>query len=231
MSIQVTCPGCLTRFQVNDKFAGKKGPCPKCKAEIMIPDKSDEVVIHAPEHSGPKDSQGRSVLKPIEREEVRITRWGLIAVLGAIVCSLAIAIGLRFTGEVSLVLRVLGAILFAPALIFAGYTFARDQELAPYRGRELWIRVGITSLVCAGLWLIYAFIPSYLFDYRQAAEAPYWLAGVTISAMMALGALAALAAFELEFTGGLVISALYFIGTLGLAWLAGIQLAGLELAG
>src|SRR6056297_1201645 len=92
MSIQVTCPGCLTRFQVNDKFAGKKGPCPKCKAEIMIPDKSDEVVIHAPEHSGPKDSQGRSVLKPIEREEVRVTRWGLIAVLGAIVCSLAIAV-------------------------------------------------------------------------------------------------------------------------------------------
>ena len=34
MAIDVTCPSCHTRFQVSDKFAGKSGPCPKCKNTI-----------------------------------------------------------------------------------------------------------------------------------------------------------------------------------------------------
>jgi hypothetical protein len=37
MPIQVTCPGCKAQFNVSEKFAGKKGPCPKCKAVITIP--------------------------------------------------------------------------------------------------------------------------------------------------------------------------------------------------
>src|SRR6187401_2984774 len=57
MAIDVTCASCKTRFQVSDKFAGKQGPCPKCKKIITVPTKKDEVVIHVPE-SGPKDSKG-----------------------------------------------------------------------------------------------------------------------------------------------------------------------------
>src|SRR6476661_3159539 len=30
MAIAVVCPSCHARFQVQDKFAGKEGPCPKC---------------------------------------------------------------------------------------------------------------------------------------------------------------------------------------------------------
>lgn len=37
MPIQVTCPSCKTGFRVSDQFAGKEGPCPKCKAKIRIP--------------------------------------------------------------------------------------------------------------------------------------------------------------------------------------------------
>lgn len=37
MPILVTCPGCKAQFNVSDKFAGKQGPCPKCKAVISIP--------------------------------------------------------------------------------------------------------------------------------------------------------------------------------------------------
>src|SRR6185436_17408582 len=71
MPISVVCPGCKKRFSVSEKFAGQKGPCPSCKAVIQIPDKAEEVVIHAPEEAGPKDSKGKTVLKPILREETR----------------------------------------------------------------------------------------------------------------------------------------------------------------
>ena len=65
MPINVTCPGCLKRFSVADKFAGKQGPCPKCKKIITIPKKEDQVVIHAPDHSeaGAVGAGGRHVLK------------------------------------------------------------------------------------------------------------------------------------------------------------------------
>jgi hypothetical protein len=225
MSIQVTCPGCLTRFQVNDKFAGKKGPCPKCKAQIMIPTAEEAVVIHAPEEMGPKDSEGRPVLKPLAREDAKVTRTGLLVVSGAIVLAVGFAIGLRFTGEVPVWLRVLSLLLVAPPLVAAGYSFARDPELAPYRGQEFWLRLAILAVVFPSLWMIYAFVPAYLFELKSAAHAEYWLVGVACTAMVAGGAVAAMATFELEFSGGLAISALYFVATLGLAVLAGITLA------
>ncbi len=42
MPIQVTCPGCLKRFTVADKHAGKQGPCPACKKPITIPKLEEE---------------------------------------------------------------------------------------------------------------------------------------------------------------------------------------------
>src|SRR5437588_12397103 len=95
MAIDVTCPSCYARFQVSDKFAGKSGPCPKCKKTIKVPEKKDEVVIHAPEVTGPKDSTGVAVLKPISRKEVRLTTTQIIAIVGSIVVVLIVAVVLR----------------------------------------------------------------------------------------------------------------------------------------
>ena len=66
MPIAVICPGCKTNFRVNEKFAGQKGPCPKCKTIVVIP-QIEEVKIHAPEEfeSGGKDSKGRPSAKPL----------------------------------------------------------------------------------------------------------------------------------------------------------------------
>ena len=61
MAIDVTCIKCHTRFQVSEKFAGKSGPCPKCKNTIKIPELKDQVVIHAPEVSGTKTATGQPV--------------------------------------------------------------------------------------------------------------------------------------------------------------------------
>src|SRR5206468_717565 len=95
MAIDVTCPSCHTRFQVSDKFAGKSGPCPKCKATIKIPDKTQEVVIHAPEVSGPTDSKGQAVLKPIARKEVRLQMPQIVAIIGSVLVVLIVAVVLR----------------------------------------------------------------------------------------------------------------------------------------
>ena len=76
MSIQVTCPGCLKRFSVSEKFAGQKGPCPKCKTVIEIPKLGDEVVIHGGEefdHAG-RDAHGKLIGKPILRIRSGVTR-------------------------------------------------------------------------------------------------------------------------------------------------------------
>ena len=84
MPIQVTCPGCLKRFSVADKFAGQKGPCPKCKQIITIPKKEDEVVIHAPDHSeaGAVGASGRNVLKTFKRKDTKFQPLVFTAVIG-----------------------------------------------------------------------------------------------------------------------------------------------------
>ncbi|MCE9608517.1 MAG: zinc-ribbon domain-containing protein [Planctomycetia bacterium] len=80
MPIPVVCPGCKAAFNVSDKFAGKQGPCPKCKTLIAIPkldaaQPKEEIKIHAPEEAqgGPKGASGRPVLKPIERRDARLS--------------------------------------------------------------------------------------------------------------------------------------------------------------
>lgn len=82
MPIPVVCPGCKASFSVSDKFAGKQGPCPKCKTPITIPKltaakPAEEIKIHAPEEAtgGPKGSSGRPVLKPITRTDVKLNPY------------------------------------------------------------------------------------------------------------------------------------------------------------
>ena len=227
MPIQVTCPKCFKRFQVSDKFAGKTGPCPNCKSQIKVPETQEEVVIHAPQDDAPKDSKGRSVLKPLKRTETEVTRRGLILTFAAILLAIGVAIGIRATVEetVPLAVKILGAILLAPPLAWAGYTFVRDSELAPYTGNELYTRVAILSAIFAATWLIYAFIPSYLFDYEAASEMSWVIFGVFFTIMLVVGAIGSAATFEFEFSGGLTHAGLYLLVTFALGALSGIQFA------
>lgn len=232
MPIQVTCPKCLKRFQVSDQFAGKTGPCPNCKEQIKVPDKSEEVVIHAPDDGAPKDRSGRSVLKPLKRKETDVTRKGLLLSGAAIVVAFGLAFVVRYmsgSGDLSggglLAVKIVGALLLAPPLVWAGYTFARDSELAPYVGPDLRNRVLILSVILAALWLVYAFIPSYVMELDSASEMSYVVFGVIFSIMLVMGAFASVGTFELEFLNGLVHAGLYLLVTLALAVACGFQLA------
>ena len=224
MPIAVTCPKCLTRFSVNEKFAGKKGPCPKCKNEITIPELTEQVVIHAPPDVAPKDSKGQSVLKPIKRKEAKFSRaliWGSV---GGVVGAILLALGMRLTGGTPIILRILIALAVAPPLVRFGYAISRDSELEPYVGRELWNRVWIVSAVLAATWLIYVFITPYVLDIDYASEMGLLASGISLVVMLAFGSIAAMAAFELEFFGGMIIAGVYVAATLLLAILGAVQL-------
>ena len=224
MPIPVTCPGCLARFTVSDKYAGKQGPCPKCKKSITVPDKSQEVVIHAPDE-GPKDSTGKPVLKPIRR--VEFTPNGLQIGVAIGVASLAIisAIWARATGFVppTWSLALIATALAYP-LTSIGYTFFKDDELGGYIGKERLVRLGVCALVFVLTWGLYWFL-SYYFGNSVLAQTDVVQMSIFIVLMFAAGIGASLGTCELEVGQSFLHYAIYFIATLLLAILAGVPLA------
>lgn len=226
MSISVTCPSCLKRFSVSDKFAGKEGPCPNCQKPIKIPERADEVVIHAPKASGPTDSKGKSVLKPIKRSETKI---GVPVIVGGVVAAVAIfaiAAALGFSGQQPpTALLVAGALVAAAPLAFLGYWFLHDDELEGYNGRQLLARCGIVTIAFAALWLIYGFVPKFVLDYESMAEYSGLVMVIFLPIMIAIGAAVSVLVLELEVAQG-AMHAVFYVGvTLVLAWLAGAQLS------
>lgn len=217
MTIQVVCPGCKKRFSVDDKFAGKQGPCPKCKTVIKIPEKTDDVVVHEPESFGPKGKKGRAVLKPIERTETKFSP--VIAGVAAGASLLVLLIAVLFRDQAPTGLLVLGAILLAPPLVWAGYAFLRDDEFEPFVGRELWIRVGACSLVYALLWGLVPLIAGYGLQLDQLELIHMaFLAPVLIG----LGAFTAYASLDFDFGMGAMHYGLYLSVTVLLRLVLGL---------
>lgn len=227
MAIVVVCSKCRARFQVSEKFAGQKGPCPKCKNEITIPDKSQEVKIHAPETFGPKDAKGRAVLKPIFREE---TKWNPVAagVIGGIVLLcfiLAFVVGgigfekvtsdrgkdYQEANAIGYASMILGSLLLGGALGIGGYTLVRDSELEPYRGKELWIRVAVCAVGYTALWgvvwLVKLLLPGLYIDSNVVATS------IALIAMLAIGGGIGHFSFDIEYTNGLLHYGMFLIVT------------------
>ena len=93
-------------------------------------------------------------------------------------------------------------------------------------GPELRNRVLICSAIFVALWLIYAFVPTYVFDLDRPSEMSYMTAGIFFCIMLGLGGLASTATFELEYLNGLTHAGLYILTILLLALVSGVQLAG-----
>jgi hypothetical protein len=220
MSISVVCTGCRKRFSVNDKFAGKKGPCPHCKTVIQVPAKGEEVVVHAPEGFGPKDSAGQATLKPIERKETKVSPLLTAAILIGIIVALVVAFLFRSPeGDVPLLLLAIGAMALAPPLVWGGYAFLRDAELDCFRGKELLIRVAICSAVYAALWGLMTLVTGYLLD----DEPLQVIHMVFIAPVMAgIGAFGAYASFDFEFGTAAIHYGLYLLVTVALRLIMGL---------
>jgi hypothetical protein len=221
MPIQVTCPGCHKRFSVSDKFAGQKGPCPQCKAIIQVPTKAEEVVVHAPQEFGPKDATGRGVLKPISRKETKFSTTVAVAIGASVVVVVVLALLLRtYGGEVPMPILGVAAFLLGPPLAYAGYSFLRNDELEPHRGRSLLIRSLICGAVYAGLWGLYALGIHVLYE-GERFELFQLMFVVPILA--AIGAATAFASFDLDFGSGLIHYSFYLLVTVLLRMIMGMS--------
>ena len=223
MAIRVTCAKCHTRFNVSEKFAGKEGPCPKCKTKIKIPAKSEEVVIHEPEMSGPKTITGESILKPITRKEMVLTSVHITVIVCLIVCFLICALVFNFTfadkhAFPAWVLWV-SAIVMGPPICLAAYFMLRDQELAGFVGKELWVRILICSAVYALLWIA---MPIGKYAFSDSYETGSWIMALVI--MAGGGAAAGMLCFDLDYLMGLVHYGLYLVLCLVGRVVAGIGL-------
>ena len=221
MSIRVTCPKCHTRFNVSDKFAGKKGPCPKCKSTIKIPDKDEQVVVHEPEISGPKSMTGEAVLNPIRRKEAKLTSVHITLIVSLLVLFLICALVFRFMfadpfNFPSWILWI-SSIVIAPPICFAGYFMLRDPELGGYVGKELWVRILICSAIYALLWLA---MPLGKYAFSDNYESGSWIMALII--MAAGGGAAGMLSFDLDYIMGTVHYGLYLVFCLLGRLIAGI---------
>ncbi len=226
MSISVTCPSCLTRFNVSEKFAGKSGPCPKCQKTIKIPEKSEEVVIHAPEDSSPKDSKGKSVLKPLRRQEVKVSMPVMLAAGLSTLVVFGLAFGVGLSGqEPATWMLASGAFVLAFPLVVFGYWFLHDDELQGFTGKQLITRSTICATAFALSWGLYAFIPAYVSSHTSMSEISGLEMAIFIPLMLVIGTFISVAAMELETLQGLMHYMLYFAITFALAWLSGTQLS------
>jgi hypothetical protein len=221
MSIAVTCPGCLKRFQVNDKYAGKSGPCPSCKKIIKVPAKTEEVVVHAPEEfeSGGRSTTGKLVLKPIQREETKITPV-TIAVIAAAVA--LIFIGAFVSGRMDLfqkniILSAIGLLLISPPTALAGYTFLRNNDLEPHRGMELYLRLLACGIAYVVLWGV------FYYAFGRVQPDAIWTWGILATPFLLAGTAAAWIGLEIEPGNAFMHYAFYLIVTIIFRWCAGLD--------
>lgn len=233
MAIQVTCPGCKKSFKVSEKFAGKQGPCPSCKAVIRIPaanapaanaPAASEVVIHEPDAPAPNApnapataaQQAKKLLQPITWQEPKLRT---VPVLISVAVGVGMMVGAWLLGErlsqpEGFWLRA--GLLFAVSIpiCVCGYGMLRDEEAEPHRGRMMWLRAIIAATVYTALWAgYYFFVPN-----GMGQEAWEWF--IIAPPLIGIGGLAGLACFDFDYATGCLHFGFYVLVTSLLGWLA-----------
>lgn len=222
MAINVVCPGCLKRFQVSDRFAGMKGPCPNCNTMIDIP--KGKVKIHGAEdfEHGGRSATGRILLKPIERLDMDFNpaRAGLIGLGVLAVFLVAFLVG-RMSLSVSALnlIGTFGLLLTAFPLSLFGHQILREREqLFMLTGRELYWKAGLCALAYVLLWILYESTLWYM-------RADLLFTWVYFAIFAVLAMLAAHAILDMNLGNALLhclifaVSTMLLRGLIGLGWL------------
>jgi hypothetical protein len=219
MPISVVCPGCQAQFTVSDQFAGRTGPCPKCKKPITVPKTAaPAVTIHEPEGPTASSVSGRIPTAPILSREKPVSRMAFIGVGAGLLVAILLAFLSRLgwgAGNVPMWMLGLGAIAPAVPMAWIGYRLVRDRELEPHTGRSLLLRCCICAAVYAALWGVHGFLP-------PDVTAEYWQWIYVGPLFFGAGALAALAALDLDWGAGAVHYSLYVLFTAFLRWITGL---------
>ena len=219
MPIAVICPGCRAQFRVSEKFAGKEGPCPKCKAKITIP-LVDEVKIHTPEEAVPTEAGGKAITatgtpRPVARTKRELKALPALVIGGATIVVLVVAwLGGDLIQQTAAA-RITGLLLVSLPLAAAGYAVLREEELEPYRGQELLLRATLCAAGYALLWGIFWYLPDDAFGSNLN-----WL--FIAPPFVLVGAGIAFGCFDLPFQEALLHYAFYVLASLVLRWLVGM---------
>ena len=222
MPTHVTCTGCQKNFTVPDRFAGKRGPCPNCKTIILIPRLEDQVVIHDPEEAQAKAKghKDRSIFKPLRRESQGFSRLQMVVVGIGVLFILLIAILIRFNvdnkDEFPKTILVMGTLALAYPVSIGGYLFLRDEEMASFYRRPMFIRTGICAGVYCLMWAIYAFLTGFM----DMPDSPMLYAGIGIICLL-LGGIAPWATLDFNYTNGLLHCGFYVIVCVALCFVMG----------
>ena len=217
MAIQVLCGSCKATFTVSDQFAGRTGPCPKCKKPITIPAAPVKaVVIHEPEApSTTSTATGRAPTAPLKRIDrpVSALQWTLIGA-GTVLAIVAAAVArVQWNGQPPVWFQLAGAALLALPCARLGYAAIRDRELQPYQGRSLALRTLICAAVYVAMWVARGYLPVEIEMWEWLYYAPVFVA---------VGAFAAFACFDFETGAAIAHFSLFLMVTAALRWLAGI---------
>ncbi len=220
MAINVVCPGCRKSFQVSDKFAGKSGPCPNCKRPLKVPAKSEEVQVHAPEAfaSGGKTISGKLITKPVAFKPSKVQPVMIAAIAGSVLFVLILTWLCGGLFQKSLIATTLGLIIVSPALVIGAYSVLHNDELEPYRGKELYLRTSLCALGYVFLWGMFALLIS-----RGVITGEIWSWLLVAPPFVMVGGLFAMAALDLDFGDALFCYGFYLVSTLILRWAAGMK--------
>jgi len=185
MSIHVICPGCLKRFQVSVRFAGRKGPCPNCDTVISIP--TESVKMHGEDDVETKKSnKRRTLLRPFSRLDVDFEpaqagryAWGVLGVL-----LLTFLLGcIPMPDFLRSFIGLIGLCLVAFPLTLFGYRIMLDREqIFAFSGEELFRRAGIVAAGYVILWLGFEY-------FLSAAHANVFISGLYFAAFAMLATL------------------------------------------
>jgi hypothetical protein len=224
MPISVICPACKSRFSVSDQFAGRTGPCPKCKKSITIPKPAAQTVtIHEPDAPTASSAVGRAPTAPFKRRDKAVHVSSLaIAAAGAIACMVAAAILPRVfppteTGDVTIPQWLLlgGAFVVAIPSVVLGYAAVRNRELEAWQGMDLAKRALACAVIYALLWGLRGLLPP-----EQTAEMWQWF--YLGPMFVAAGAMAAFALFDIDWGNAIAHYSFYVLLCSLLRWLTGL---------
>ena len=206
MSIHVICPGCMTQFEVSDRFAGKKGPCPKCGHIIEIPKQNvtivspDELVVDG------KKVQNPDLIRPIEQKSYSFTASAIVVNLAVLTAVLAVALVFHFVHFLPLAIPVGIALVLAvgyPLMKYGYMTFRDPNDLEIFLGGQLGKKSILGAVVLLALWLVYELILYYM---NPGSMALAYLVPVVIFA-----AFVPLVIFDLDFTDSLAVAVVFLL--------------------
>ncbi len=221
MSIIVVCPGCLKSFKVSDKFAGRSGPCPNCKRTLQVPKKSEEVKIQAPEQfaGGGRSAAGKLIIEPVAFTPAKLRPVTATLIVATVLVVLALTwVGGRAELFRSLFATAAGLLLISPPLVVAAYLVVRNDELEPYRGRDLYLRSALCALGYAALWGVFALLAA-----RGVIFGELWIWLFVVPPFALAGGLFAMASLDLGFGDAVFHYGFYLLATLILRWAAGLK--------